>query len=83
MSLGCLYLTMANKRSFFCSCKTFKITPAATGTLDMEVKIHFLCTLVHGEALSQFGLLPAEVKNIETFLDVDFILKGLACYFFL
>ena len=39
--------------------------------------------LFRGEALRQFDLLSADVKNIETFLDVDYLLKGLAWYFFL
>ena len=49
----------------------------------MEVKIQYLRTLVHGEALRQFDLLSAEVKDTETPLDVDYPLKGLVWYFFL
>ena len=36
---------------------------AATGTLDMDTKIQYLCPLVRGEALRQFYLLSADVKN--------------------
>ena len=63
--------------------RDFQITHAFTGTPETEVKIHYLCTLVYGEALRQFDLLYADVKNIETLLNVDFLLTGLACYFFL
>ena len=51
------------------------MTLASTGTLDMDTKIQYICTLVHEEALLQFDLLSAEVENIET-LDVDYYIKG-------
>ena len=56
----------------------FQMTLAATGTLDTEAKVQYLCTLFHGEALNQFDLMSADVKDTETPLDVDYILKGLA-----
>ena len=36
--------------------------------------------IVNGEALRQFDLLYAYVKNTETPLDVDYLLKGLVLY---
>ena len=43
--------------------QNFQMTLAATGTLDIEAKVQYLCTLVRGEALCQFNLLSADVKN--------------------
>ena len=37
--------------------------------------------LFFGESLRQFDLLYIDVKNTETYLDVDYLLKGLAWYF--
>ena len=65
---------------FLLSVRNFNMTLAETGTLEMDVNIHYLCTLVHGEALRQFDLLSADVKNTET-LNVDYYIKGLALYF--
>ena len=60
--------------------RNFQITRANTGTLETEVKVQNLLTLVCGEGLRQFDLLYAEVKNTETPLDVDYLLKGLSWY---
>ena len=57
------------------------MTLAATGTLDTDAMIQCLCTLVHGEALYQFDLLSADIENTET-LNMDFLIRGLALYFF-
>ena len=51
----------------------------ATGTLDTDAKIQYLCTLVRGEAFCQFDFFPNDVENIET-LNVDYSIKGLALY---
>ena len=63
--------------------RNLQMTLEATGTLDTEAKVQYLCKLFHGEALHQFDLMSADVKNTETPLDVEYILKGLAWYFFL
>ena len=42
--------------------KNFRITLAATGTLETD-KDQYLCTLVHEEALRQFDLLSADTKK--------------------
>ena len=49
--------------------------------LDMDAKVQYLSTLVRGEALCQFDFLYADVKNKETYLTVDDLLKGLRRYF--
>ena len=61
--------------------RNFQINLAATGTLETEDKVQYLRKLVRGEALRQFDLLYADVKNTETPLGVDDLLKGLAWYF--
>ena len=62
--------------------KKIQMTLAATGKLETEAKVQYICTLVCGEALRQFDLLSSDVKNIETPLDVDYPPMGLAWYFF-
>ena len=57
----------------------YNITLMVTGTLDMDMKIQYLCTLVCGEALCQFDLFSADVENIET-LNVEYYIKVLALY---
>ena len=37
--------------------------------------------LLHGEALRQFELISDDMKNMDTPLDVGYLLKGLAWYF--
>ena len=61
--------------------RNFQMTLSAIGMLEMEAKIQYLYTLVLGEVLGQFDLLSADVKNIETPLDVDYLLRGLAWCF--
>ena len=58
------------------------MTLAAMGMLDTEVNVQYICTLVRGEALRQFELVSADAKNTETLLDVDYLLQGLAWFFF-
>ena len=58
----------------------FNMTLAVIGTLDMDEKIQYICTLVCKEALRQFDLLYADVENTES-LNVDYHIKGLALYF--
>ena len=60
-------------------CK-FIMTLAAKGTLEMDGNIQYLRTLVRGEALHQFYLLYADVKNTEA-LNVDYCIIGLVLYF--
>ena len=62
--------------------QNFQMTLATTETLEAEVKVHYLCTLIHGEALRQFDLMSADVENTDISLTVDDLLKGLAWYFF-
>ena len=52
------------------------MTLAATGTLDMGANNNYLCTLVRGESLRQFDLLSADIENMDTYLTVDYLLKG-------
>ena len=61
--------------------RNFQTTLAAMGTLETEAKVHYLHMLVFGEALNQFDLLSADMENMDTSLDVDYLLKGLAWYF--
>ena len=61
--------------------RNFQMTLAATGTLDMKAKVHYICTLVRGEFLLQFDLLSADVENTDTTLTVEYLIKGLACFF--
>ena len=59
--------------------RNFNMTLETIKTLYMEPKIQYLCTLVRGEALHQFYLLPADAENTKT-LNVDYYIKGLALY---
>ena len=56
------------------------MTLVATGTLEMDDNIQYLCKIVYGELLRQFGLLSADVEHIE-YLDMNYYIKGLALYF--
>ena len=58
--------------------QNFQTTLAALVTLETEVKVQYLCTLVRGGALDQFDLVSADAKNTGTQLDVDYLLKDLA-----
>ena len=57
------------------------MTLSVTETIETEAKVQYLCTLVPGEALRHFDLLPADVENTDPPLDVDYLLKCLAWYF--
>ena len=60
----------------------FIITLEVSGTIKYGPNIQYLHTLVHGEALRQFGVLSAEVESasLETLM---YIILGLGTYFFL
>ena len=58
--------------------QNFQMTLAASGTLETEVKVQYICTLVRGGALEQFDLVSADAKNKGIQLYVDYLLKGLA-----
>ena len=60
--------------------RNFNTNLAATGMLNMDTKIQYLCTLFLAEVLHKFCLLFADVENTET-LNVDYYTKGLAKYF--
>ena len=70
-----------NLEEFLLFISNFKMTLAATGKLEIDTKIQYLRTLVHGEALRQFYLLSDDIENTET-LNLDYYIKGLALYFF-
>ena len=80
MSLGCLYLTIVNQRSFS-FLQNLEMNLASIVTLETEAQIKYICTIFCAEALRQFGLLSSDVKNTETPLDADYLLKCLAWYF--
>ena len=61
--------------------QNFQMSLAAMGTLETEAKIQYLRTLLRRGDLRQFDLLSADMKNTETPLDVDYLLKVLAWYF--
>ena len=52
-----------------------------TGELETEAKVQYLRMLVREDALRQFYLLSADIKDTDTPLDVDYLLKSLAWYF--
>ena len=45
--------------------------------------MQYLRTLVRGGSLRQFDLLSTDIENTDTYLTVDYLLKGLLWYFFL
>ena len=63
--------------------RNFIITIAAPGTLETDVKVQYICTIIHGEALHKFDMLYVDVENMDTTLTVDYLIKGLAWYFYL
>ena len=67
--------------TFLLFIRNFNMTLAVTGTLEMDAKIQYICTLVSGESFHHFELLSTDIENIET-LNVDYCIKGLALYFF-
>ena len=70
-----------NPEDFLLFIWNFQMTLEAIGTLETEVKVQYLRTLVCGKPLRQFDLLSADVENRDTFLNVDSLLMGLAWYF--
>ena len=54
------------------------ITLPSKGTQEIDTKIHYFRTLLCAEALRQFGLLSADVENLDTSLTVNFLIKVLA-----
>ena len=60
----------------------FNINLVASGTLQADAKFQYLLTLVRGEALRQFEFFSADVESTDN-LDVDYIIRSLAQYFFL
>ena len=58
--------------------QNFHMTLVASGMLEPEAKVQYICTLVCGEALCQFDFVSAHAKNKGTQLDVYYLLKGLA-----
>ena len=50
-----------NQEEFMLFVLNYNMTLAATGMLEMDAKIQYLRTLVHGEALSQFEFFSAYV----------------------
>ena len=59
----------------------FNMTFEYTEILEMDAKVQYLRIPVHGEVLRQFYLFSVDVKNTDTSLTVDCLLKGLVCYF--
>ena len=57
----------------------FYTTLAASGMLEAGAKYQYIRTIVHGEALRQFGSFHADVEGTET-LNVYYIIRGLANY---
>ena len=79
-----LYLIDHDKlEEFLLFVRNFEMNLAAMETLVTEVKVHYFCTLVRGEALRQFDLLSTDVENTDTSLIVDYLLKSSVWYFFL
>ena len=58
------------------------MTIAFTGNLDTDAKVQYICTLVRGKPLRKFDLFSYDVENAYISLTVDYLLKGLAWYFF-
>ena len=59
----------------------FNITLAASGMLEVGVKVQYLRPLVRGYALGQVDLLTADVESTNLLILVN-IIKGLARYLF-
>ena len=54
----------------------FKMMIEASGSMDTGAKVQHLRTLVHGEALSQFDFLYADMEGTEPLI-VEYIIKAL------
>ena len=70
-----------NPEEFLLFIRNLNMTLVSTVTQEMGAKIHYICTVVRGEAVLQFEFLSADVENTDTSLTVDYLLKGLAWYF--
>ena len=57
----------------------FKINLVASGTLNVDAKIHYLRAIVCVEALRHFDSLSDDVESAET-LTVEYIIKELELY---
>ena len=68
-----------DQEGFLLFMHNFNITLAASGTLEAGAKYQYICSLVRGEALSQFVSLSSDVEITKT-LNVENIMKGLAQY---
>ena len=55
-------------------------TLASMVTIKTKAKVQYICTLVRGEVLRKVYLISVDMRNIETTLEVNFLLKGLAWY---
>ena len=55
----------------------FNMTLAATRTQEKNAKILYLLMLVCGEVLRQFDFLSSDVENMDKYLSVNYIIKGL------
>ena len=62
--------------------RNFKVMLKDLGTLNSIVKLHYMCMLLHGEALHKFDTLCAQVGSINT-THLNRIMLGLSTYFFL
>ena len=62
--------------------RNFNMNIAASGTLETDTKVQYLCTLVCRESLRRFDLMYDDVKGMN-YLAVEDIILGLAAYFFL
>ena len=60
---------------FFLFVRKFNMNIAETGTMEMGANIQYHRTLVRGEALCQFDLLSADLKNTDK-LYMEYIIKG-------
>ena len=54
----------------------FNMTLEATGELDKDAKVQYIFTLVREEELHQFDLFSTDLENTDTYLTVDYLLKG-------
>ena len=67
-------------KEFLLFASNFNRNLEATGNLDMDMRIQYICILVCSETLCQFDLLYTDTESIET-LNVEYIIKGLELYF--
>ena len=69
-----------NQKEFLLFICNLNMTIRATGTLEIDVMIQYLCKIVHGEELRQFDLLSADVANKGS-LNLGYYIQGLALHF--